>query len=159
MPERGRGVVPVLLSRCQRARSRQLGHGVCPGFDGREDCVRFVGGDADFVAGERHVVYLAGGVVALDGGGIPLGVGVVHRVAAHGGSHVLVGEDRGLHGGDGCDGRCTDGHVSDGLRFQVFVEDLGGVAFTAGGHGGLRAARGLVCGASEGVGAQDALDD
>jgi len=140
-------------------RSGQCGNGVCPGLDGRKDCVRFVGGDTDLFAGKRHVVDLPGRVVALDGGRIPLGIRVVHRVPAHGGGKVGVRKDCGLRAVEPGHGSGPGGHVPDSVRFKILEIDPGGIAFPGLVHGRHGAAGRFVCSAPEGIGIQDTLDD
>ena len=57
---KGRRGLPIPLS---ENGSRQSGHRVGPGFDDRENRIVAVGGDADLVPGEGHVVGLPGWVV------------------------------------------------------------------------------------------------
>ncbi len=139
--------------------SGQGGDGVGPCLNGGENRVGLVGGDTDLFAAEGHVVDLPAGVVALDGGRIPLTLAVVHRVSAHCGGHLGITEDLGLHGVEAGNGTCPCGDGPHGVRFIILVEDPGGISFPGLLHRGHLPAGGLIRGTPKRVGGQDCLHD
>ncbi|HNJ80492.1 MAG TPA: hypothetical protein PLK38_02915, partial [Methanoregulaceae archaeon] len=135
--------------------SRQSGHRVGPGFDDRENRIVAVGGDADLVPGEGHVVGLPGGVVTPQSDRVALPLLVVHRVATHCSGHLGVCQDFALHGCEGYGRRCTNGHVSNRLSVIILVDDTGVVILPGFGDRVHSHTAHLIGSTPEGVGTDD----
>jgi len=105
------------------------------------------------------MVDLPAGVVALDGRRIPFGLGIICRVATHGGGQFGISEDLGLHGVEAGHGGGTGGDGPCGDRIVILVDDPGSIALPGLLHRWHGTAGGLVGGASERVVGQDCLHD